>query len=171
MDSEEDIAYDDMNESQKREYHVNQFVKNLNQRKPHFENINQNVGVMPIVEATEVEEDLTSRMDSKLNTDRDGSKKSGDKPKVPGESMSEDEESPEGDKESDEKSSGDDESPDENSPDKKKKGKKSSDQKLDKLLSEELQDEDGSDGAGEKKRRIVRVDEEEISEEEEESQQ
>lgn len=64
-ESSDSIEYEDMTDEQKRQYDVNQFVKGLNQRKPHFENINRVMPGYPIVEATEVDEDMTSRVDTK----------------------------------------------------------------------------------------------------------
>lgn len=150
-----------MTEEQKREYDTNVFVKGLNQRKPHFENINRDMP-KPVAEATEVEEDMTSRQNSKMNSDRDGSRRS-DKNKL-GDSLSDEEDTPDGEKESDEKSSGDDddgEEGDENSPPKKKKkgGKKSSGSKDGKMTPDDMQDEEGSEGE-KKSRRATRMEEE-----------
>ena len=91
-DSSEDIKYEDMTDEQKRQYDVNTFVKGLDQQKPHFENMSEVLPSQAIVEATEIDEDMTSRLESKQNSERDGSKKSQDKNKL-GDSMSYDDDS------------------------------------------------------------------------------
>ena len=61
-DSDSDIAYEEMTSEQKRQFEVNQFMRGLNQNKDHFHNINS--VFIPIVEATERDEDLTSNAPS-----------------------------------------------------------------------------------------------------------